>query len=232
MVFLGLGFVAFVIVASVVLAVDTDKDPGLVSKLRLANTNLDRMKLLPDDSDWFFDFTKQEKYTFSPGGVINANAATFPATVGQGMTLAMLNLGPCSMLPPHIHPRATNFVVAISGTTRTYMIAENGARTVTETLRPGQMTIFPQAAVHTMMNIGCENAQLVSALNADDTGTTNLANAFFSLPANITGTIIGGGLSVQDIDGRIPAIGTGSNFGPAECIAACAKKGKMIKREF
>ena len=87
MVFLGLGFVAFAVVASVTLAVDTDKDPNLVSKLRMANTNLDRMKLLPDDSDWFFDFTKQDKYTFSPGGVVNANAATFPATVGQGMTM-------------------------------------------------------------------------------------------------------------------------------------------------
>lgn len=87
MVFLGLGFVTFAVVASVALAVDNDKDADLVSKLRLANTNLDRMKLLPDDSDWFFDFTKQDKYTFSPGGVVNANAATFPATVGQGMTM-------------------------------------------------------------------------------------------------------------------------------------------------
>ncbi|KAJ9604073.1 hypothetical protein H2200_011596 [Cladophialophora chaetospira] len=232
MVFLGLGFVTFAIVASVALAVDNDKDPDLVSKLRLANTNLDRMKLLPDDSDWFFDFTKQDKYTFSPGGVINANAATFPATVGQGMTMAMLNLGPCSMLPPHIHPRATNFVVAISGTTRTFMINENGARTVTEVLKPGQMTIFPQASVHSMMNIGCENAQLVSALNSDDTGTTNLANAFFSLPGNITNTIIGGGLNAQNILGRVPAVGTGSNYGPDECRAACAAQGKMIKREW
>ena len=87
MVFLGLGFIAFATVASVALAVDNDKDPNLVAQLRMANTNLDRMKLLPDDSDWFFDFTKQDKYTFSPGGVVNANAATFPATVGQGMTM-------------------------------------------------------------------------------------------------------------------------------------------------
>jgi hypothetical protein len=29
------------------------------------------------------------------------------------MTIAMLNLGPCAMLPPHYHLRATNMVVAI-----------------------------------------------------------------------------------------------------------------------
>ncbi|ETI29521.1 hypothetical protein G647_01974 [Cladophialophora carrionii CBS 160.54] len=232
MLFLALGFIAFAVVASLALAANADRETDLVAKLRMANTNLDRMKLLPDDSDWFFDFTKQDTYTFSPGGVINANAATFPATVGQGMTLAMLNLGPCSMLPPHFHPRATNFVVAISGTTQTYMIAENGARTVTEVLKAGQMTIFPTASVHTMMNIGCENAQLISSLNSDDSGTTNLANTFFSLPANITNTVIGGGLSAQDIYGRVPAVGTGSSFGPNQCRAACAKQGKMLKREW
>jgi len=46
MVFLGLGFVAFATAASVALAVDTNKDPDLVAKLRMANTNLDRMALL------------------------------------------------------------------------------------------------------------------------------------------------------------------------------------------
>jgi hypothetical protein len=60
MVFLGLGFIIFAVIASVALAIDTDKDPDLVAKLRMANTNLDRLKLLPDDSDWFFDFTKQD----------------------------------------------------------------------------------------------------------------------------------------------------------------------------
>lgn len=87
MLFAGISFVVAAIVASVALAIDVDADPDLVAKLRMANTNLDRMNLLPKDSDWFFDFTKQDKYTFSPGGVINANAATFPATVGQGMTM-------------------------------------------------------------------------------------------------------------------------------------------------
>lgn len=136
------------------------------------------------------------------------------------------------MLPPHIHPRATNFVVAVSGQTRTFMIAENGARTVEETLNPGQMTIFPQASVHTMMNVGCENAQLVSALNSDDTGTTNLANAFFQLPSNFTQTILGPNVNIASTGAHIPAVGTGSTFGPEQCIAACRAKGKMIKREW
>jgi len=134
------------------------------------------------------------------------------------------------MLPPHIHPRATNFVVAVSGTTRTFMIAENGAPTIEQTLESGQMTIFPTASVHTMMNIGCENAQLISALSSDDAGTHNLANAFFSLPANITQTILGPQINLASTASYIPDVGTGSNVGPEQCLAACAAKGKMVKR--
>lgn len=58
------------------------------------------------------------------------------------------------MLPPHYHPRASNYVVAILGKTNTFMITENGARVVQETLTPGKMTIFPQASLHMMMNTG------------------------------------------------------------------------------
>lgn len=87
MAFTCLTFIIAAIIASVAIATDVDANPSLVAKLKLANTNLDRMNLLPKDSDWLFDFTKQEKYTFAPGGVINANAATFPATVGMGLTL-------------------------------------------------------------------------------------------------------------------------------------------------
>lgn len=91
MLFAGISFTVAAIVASVALAIDTDVNPDLVAKLKMANTNLDRMKLLPNNDDWFFDFTKQDKYTFAPGGVINANAATFPATVGQGLTMVRSN---------------------------------------------------------------------------------------------------------------------------------------------
>ena len=141
-------------IASLAHAVDTTLNPSLDAGLFIAATQLDRLKLLPSDNDWIFDFRAQKGYTYSPGSVVNANAATFPAIVGNGMTLAMLNLGPCAMLPPHFHPRATNLVVAVEGTTRTYMINENGARMVNTTLTPGKMTIFPKGSIHSMQNLG------------------------------------------------------------------------------
>lgn len=72
---------------------------------------------------------------------------------GTDMTVAQLNLGPCAMLPPH-HHRNTNLVVAVAGTTHTYMVQENGAGVVETHLSPGQMTIFPAASTHSMVNEG------------------------------------------------------------------------------
>jgi hypothetical protein len=135
-----------------VLAVDRTINPDLDAKLNLAATNLDRYAILSNPSDWVFDF--KPKTTFHPGSVVNANAATFPALTGLGMTLAMLNLGPCAMLPPHSHPRATNVVVAVQGNTTTWMVNENGVDVVQAVLTPGLMTIFPQGSLHSMQNQG------------------------------------------------------------------------------
>jgi hypothetical protein len=240
-----------------VIAVDQTRDPSLDAQLKEAPTFLDRSALLPNDEDWFFDFNVQPITTYSPGSVVNANAATFPAMAGLGMTLAMLNLGPCAMLPPHMHPRATNMVMAIEGTTNTFMISENGARMVSETLRPGQMTIFPRASLHTMQNTGsshnplslpptflfplplralsvltvttgCGNATLVSALDSDDTGTTNIVTQLLNFPPGMVRAAFGNNPflgNLSNLAAFAPGIGTGSILGDAACIAACKNAG-------
>lgn len=84
-----------------VFAVDVTRDPAKDEQLFTEPTRLDANKAL-NNSDWLFDFNVrgtsstnfnrtntcqiQPYYTFTPGGVTNANRATFPATVGQGMT--------------------------------------------------------------------------------------------------------------------------------------------------
>lgn len=130
------------------------RNADLVAKLRMAASNKDRAALLPNNDDWKFDFSKQADYSYSPGSVISANVASFPAAVGHGLTVAMLSLGPCAMLPPHYHPRAANWVTAIEGTTKTWMIQENGVKPIEVVLEPYQMTIFPAGSLHTMQNMG------------------------------------------------------------------------------
>lgn len=79
--------------ASPVTAVDIKSNASLIASLITANSQLDRLALLPDDAkDWHFDFTIQKNYNFAPGGVVNMNAATFPAAKGNRMTRKYLPL--------------------------------------------------------------------------------------------------------------------------------------------
>lgn len=127
----------------------TIKNVLLDTQIKTAPVNLQKFDFLKQAKEpWTFDFTAQQNYSFTPGSVVNANAASSPAMVGTGMTVAMLNLGPCAMLPPHLHPRATNVVTAVHGTTQTWMYNENGADIVSTTLTPGMLTIFPTGSLH------------------------------------------------------------------------------------
>ncbi|KAM3414110.1 Spherulin-1B [Cercospora zeina] len=204
-------------------AIDVTKDPEAVAKLTMAATQLDRLALLPNSADWTFDFTAQQFfYNWAPGGVTNMNAATFPATRGNGMTLAMVNLGPCAMLPPHFHPRAANWVVAVKGNTTTWMQEENGAHTIVTCLTPGKATIFPAGSMHMMANNECEPAQLVSALNDEDAGTLNIGQIFTNgFAPEWVNAAFGGNVVNDNTAEKMQPVGTGANWGSAECMARC-----------
>ncbi|KAF2134591.1 RmlC-like cupin [Dothidotthia symphoricarpi CBS 119687] len=197
-------------------------NPDLNAQLLTAATNYDRNTLLPADSDWYYDFFKHPYYNSTVGSVIAADAATFPALAGQGISISLLTLGPCSMLPPHLHPRATNLVTAISGNTTSYMIGENGVRTVKVNLIPMRMTIFPRASLHVMQNNGCEPSVLISALNSEDSGTLNILNSLWTIPRDIIQAAFGNaGLDTEDLGESIPDVGTGAVAGSAECKLRC-----------
>lgn len=116
--------------AASMVSANPTSNPGLVSSLRMTDTTLDKLNLLTPDSSYSmfydqsgmnksnksdllsteFDFFNNTGYSEKPGSVVTANAASFPAVVGNEMSMAMLTLGPCSMLPPHLHPRYVCFL--------------------------------------------------------------------------------------------------------------------------
>jgi hypothetical protein len=231
--------IAALLLVATALAVDVTVNPSLNAQLETATQQLDRLALLSQDSQWTFDFNAQKSSTFSPGSVVNANAATFPAAVDNELTMvsiflhpctihspsntrpqAMINLGPCAMLPPHLHPRASNYVVGIAGNVSTYMIEENGARVVSADLTPGKMTIFPRGSLHSMVNNGCTNAQLVSALSNTDQGTSNIVNGLSMFPADILEGAFGGPNQVPSFR-KMPDVGYGAVAGSQACRQFC-----------
>ncbi len=92
-----------------------------------------------------------------------------------------------------------------------------------------------------MVNNGCENAQLVSALNSDDAGTQvrsknqpvckrsvadtpsqNIGNVFSNgFPADLVNAAFGQNLASSDVASKMTPVGTGSNWGLSECLKQC-----------
>ncbi|KNG44313.1 RmlC-like cupin [Stemphylium lycopersici] len=197
-------------------------NPELNAKLKSAATSFDRLALLPNAEDWVYDFSTHPNYNSSNGAVINADAASFPAVTGLGSSIALLKLAPCGMLPPHLHPRATNIVTAITGNTTTYMIGENGVGLRRVELLPMMATVFPQASLHMMQNNNCEPALLISSLNSDDGGTLNILPSLWTVPQDMVNAAFGdASLNIADLGSSIPEVGTGAIIGSEECKKRC-----------
>lgn len=197
-------------------------DSDLNAHLKSAATNFDRQALLAEDRDWWYDFDDHPNFHNAVGSVITADAASFPALTGLGISIALLKLAPCGMLPPHLHPRATNLVTAITGNTTSWMIGENGVKTHRVDLTPMRMTIFPQGSLHVMQNNDCEPALLVSSLNSDDSGTLNILPSLWSFPQDIIQAGFGSSaINIVDLGSNIPAPGTGAIIGSIECKKRC-----------
>jgi len=73
-----------------------------------------------------------------------------------------------------------------------------------------------------MVNNGCENAQLVSALNSDDPGTQNVGNVFTNgFPADLVNAAFGQDFASAETALKMVPVGTGSNWGLPSCLARC-----------
>ncbi|CAA9956975.1 hypothetical protein CFE70_000556 [Pyrenophora teres f. teres 0-1] len=197
-------------------------NPELNAALKSAATTYDRNALLSSPEDWYYDFNQHPNFNSPTGAVINADAATFPAVTGLGSSVALLKLAPCGMLPPHLHPRATNMVTAITGNTTTYMIGENGVAMRKVDLTPLMVTLFPQGSLHMMQNNDCEPSLLISSLNSDDSGTLNILPSLWTVPQDIVDAAFGdASMNKDDMGKGIPAVGTGAIIGSAECKKRC-----------
>jgi hypothetical protein len=77
-----------------------------------------------------------------------------------------------------------------------------------------------QKLTHTFT--GCSNAQLVSALDSSDAGTLNIGQVFANgFPPELVNAAFGQKLASEDVGRRMTPVGTGSNWGPEECLKAC-----------
>ncbi|VUC23665.1 unnamed protein product [Clonostachys rosea] len=197
-----------------------DSGASLTAQLTLADSPLDstvdKFNLLKDE-DFVFDFK---------AGAL-AYRKNFPALSTVNGAMAYASLPACGMVALHQHLRANELFVVTSGKIYSEMVPEagvvaNGADRIIKTeLTAGQMTIFPQGALHTQVNMQCENATAVASFTSDDPGTIMVLPKAFTLTDALVQTSFGTIFEGKDIDSVRQALPSGALIMVEECLKKC-----------
>ncbi|KAK9127823.1 hypothetical protein Syun_016620 [Stephania yunnanensis] len=91
--------------------------------------------------------------------VTKASVAEFPALNGQSVSFAVLKYPPCTVNPPHTHPRSAELLLVIEGTLEVGFV-DTTNKLYTQSLQLGDMFIFPKATA--LSAFGSANAGTVS----------------------------------------------------------------------
>ncbi len=210
-------------------------DVSLIQALELAPTQKDRVNLLNGPGDFIFDFNNppDAAVTRGQGGwTVAAQAETFPAVIGNGVSMTLGFIGPCGLNTPHVHNRGTEFNVIVQGRLVTNFQVENGVQPRENLLSRFQATVFPQGAIHTEFNPDCEDAVFVAGFNSVDPGVEQIAQTFFNLRPDIINTTLGGIAYVngEDIDSIRDMLPANVAFGIDLGLNKCGMK-KKAKRD-
>ena len=93
------------------------------------------------NNEFAFDLGKLAASGGRTGGEIrSATVENFPALSGEGISYTLVNMDPCAINLPHVHPRATELLFVITGKALNVgFVEENGGRTILNTLSDGQV---------------------------------------------------------------------------------------------
>ncbi|KAK3944773.1 Spherulin-1A 1 [Diplogelasinospora grovesii] len=195
---------------------------SLTQQLTLSDLASDRYLLLPNDTDFMFDFNKTQSSSRNAGGSLSlANRKTFPALVGTGSSMAVGVVTACGMNTLHVHPRAAELQIVVQGRLMTETAPENDRRVIINTINPWQMTVFPQGSVHTQFNPDCNDAVFVSAFPSEDPGAGHVLDEVLAFPDDVVVASFGGSIAGADLDRVRKAIPISIAKGVEACLARC-----------
>jgi oxalate decarboxylase/phosphoglucose isomerase-like protein (cupin superfamily) len=122
--------------------------------------------------DFVFDVGRKVKDSIGLGGIIKiVTSEELKSLSGEGVALVLLELEPCSINPPHLHPRATEIDYVLSGERVEFgFVEENGGRILTHIANAGQSSFVPKGIIHYAQNFGCSKAKIHAMFNSDDPG--------------------------------------------------------------
>ncbi|KAJ2896655.1 Spherulin-1A 1 [Zalerion maritima] len=216
-------------------------DLSLTQKLFLADTAADRFSLLPENSDFVFNFPVDGPGPGEGGNLVAANRASFPALVSTGSGMALGRIGGCGINTFHVHPRAAELQVVVRGRIVTEMIPENGVlvpdpedpsrmirRVIRTELGLYDMTPFYQGSAHAQFNPGCDDAVFVAGFNSEDFGAGQIADELFAFDEELVAATLGEMVDGRDVEGIRDTLPVSIVRGVEECLAKCNKQKRSV----
>ncbi|XP_073111161.1 germin-like protein 9-3 [Elaeis guineensis] len=111
--------------------------------------------------------------------VTKASQVEFPALMGQSVSYAALQFAPGGINPPHTHPRSAELLLVVQGWLEVGLVDSNNTL-FTQTLRTGDMFVFPKGLVHFQVNKDPRYpAVALSAFGSANAGTVSLPKTLF-----------------------------------------------------
>jgi oxalate decarboxylase/phosphoglucose isomerase-like protein (cupin superfamily) len=129
----------------------------------------------------------------------------------------------------HIHPRAAEIFLVLSGRVITEMIPEGGVldasgkapRVIRTELRANQTTIFPQGSFHAQFNPDCTPAVALAAFSSDDPGAALIVPQVFEQTDDFVLGAFGGEISKEELEKFREAVPKGAFYEVEECKKRC-----------
>ncbi|CAK9204359.1 unnamed protein product [Sphagnum troendelagicum] len=118
----------------------------------------------------------------------------YPALNTQGISHVRLDFGVGGVIPPHIHPLATETLFVVQGSIYTGFISYDNVL-YAEVLQQGDVFIFARASLHFQINVGTGPAVTFNSLNSQDPGFLLTANQL--LATNISSAVLEASLGIN-----------------------------------
>jgi quercetin dioxygenase-like cupin family protein len=112
----------------------------------------------------------------------------------QGISHVRLDFAVGGVIPPHIHPLATETLFVVQGSIYTGFISFDNVL-YAEVLQQGDVFIFPRASLHFQINVGTGPAVTFNSLNSQDPGFLVTANQL--LATNISSAVLETSLGIN-----------------------------------
>ena len=158
------------------------------------------------------------------GRIYEVSQAEWPVLEDQGVSMARFNLEPCGLVQIHEHPRASEILYVNKGSEIVVgFFEEDGGRLISNTIKEGLVTLFPEALMHFIWNSKCEDAELIGFFSNEDPGFVSVGAESFKFPTNAVASVFG-----MDEE-YVEKVKKGTPFNPVQASHECRKRCKYGK---